>query len=176
MRPISAAVDATNYAMIEIGQPLHPFDLALLSGPGIVVRRAIDGEQMLTLDGVERTFTADDLLICDTERPVAVAGVMGGALAEVSDRTTDILLEAAAFERGGIQRTRRRIELSTEASMRFERGVDPEAVTIGADRACRLIADWCGAQVLAGTIDVGNRSRTASRRHAREPRVPADRL
>ena len=162
MRPISAAVDATNYAMIEIGQPLHPFDLALLSGPGIVVRRAIDGEQMSTLDGVERTFTADDLLICDTERPVAVAGVMGGALAEVSDRTTDILLEAAAFERGGIQRTRRRIELSTEASMRFERGVDPEAVTIGADRACRLMAEWCGAQVLAGTIDVGS---TPERRH-----------
>lgn len=155
MRPISAAVDATNYAMIEIGQPLHPFDLALLKGPGIVVRRAIDGERMVTLDSVERTFTSEDLLICDAERPVAVAGVMGGALAEVSDGTTDILLEAAVFERGGIQRTRRRIELSTEASMRFERGVDPEAVTVGADRACRLMAGWCGAQVLAGTIDVG---------------------
>ncbi len=155
MRPISAAVDATNYAMIEIGQPLHPFDLALLKGPGIVVRRATDGERMVTLDDVERTFTPDDLLICDTERPLGVAGVMGGALAEVSDGTTDILLEAAAFERGGIQRTRRRIALSTEASMRFERGVDPEGVTVGADRASRLIAEWCGAQVLAGTIDVG---------------------
>ena len=155
MRPISAAVDATNYAMIEIGQPLHPFDLALLKGPGIVVRRAIAGERMVTLDAAERTFTAEDLLICDAERPVAVAGVMGGALAEISGDTTDILLEAAAFERGGIQRTRRRIQLSTEASMRFERGVDPEAVTVGADRACRLMAGWCGAQVLAGTIDVG---------------------
>jgi phenylalanyl-tRNA synthetase beta chain len=140
MRPISAAVDATNYAMIEIGQPLHPFDLTLLKGPGIVVRRATEGERMVTLDGVERTFTAEDLLICD---------------AEVSDGTTGILLEAAVFERGGIQRTRRRIELSTEASMRFERGVDPEAVTVGADRACLLMAEWCGAQVLAGTIEVG---------------------
>jgi len=155
MRPISAAVDATNYAMIEIGQPLHPFDLALLKGPGIVVRRAIEGERMVTLDGVERTFSSKDLLICDAERPVAVAGVMGGALAEISEGTTDILLEAAVFERGGIQRTRRRIELSTEASMRFERGVDPEAVTVGAARACRLMAEWSGAQVLAGTIDVG---------------------
>ena len=82
----------------------------------------------MTLDDVERTLTADDLLICDVERPVAVAGVMGGQVAEVSEGTTDILLESASFERGGIQRTRRRIDLSSEASMRFERGVDPEAV------------------------------------------------
>ena len=116
MRPIYAAVDATNYAMLEIGQPLHPFDLALLKGPAIVVRRATDGETMVTLDDVERTFTDDDLLICDAERPVGVAGVMGGALAETSDATEQILLEAASFERGGIQRTRRRIDLSTEAS------------------------------------------------------------
>jgi phenylalanyl-tRNA synthetase beta chain len=155
MRPISAAVDATNYSMIEIGQPLHPFDLALLKGPGIVVRRATDGERMVTLDGADRAFTPEDLLICDADRPVGVAGVMGGALAEVSGATTDILLEAAVFERGGIQRTRRRIDLSTEASMRFERGVDPEAVTVGADRACRLMVEWSGAQVLAGRIDVG---------------------
>jgi phenylalanyl-tRNA synthetase beta chain len=155
MRPISAAVDSTNYAMLEIGQPLHPFDLALLAGPGIVVRRARDGERLVTLDDVERTFTADDLLICDTERPVAVAGVMGGEIAEMSDDTTDVLLESASFERGGIQRTRRRIELSTEASMRFERGGDPEAVPVGADRACRLMQEWCGARVLAGAVEAG---------------------
>ena len=95
MRPISAVVDATNYAMLELGQPLHPFDLALLKGPGIVVRRARAGETLVTLDGVERTFTDDDLLICDAERPVAVAGVMGGELAEVSEQTSDVLLEAA---------------------------------------------------------------------------------
>ena len=155
MRPISAAIDATNYAMLEIGQPLHAFDLALLKGPGVVVRRATAGERMVTLDDVERTLTDDDLLICDAERAVAVAGVMGGALAEVSESTTDILLESASFERGGIQRTRRRIGLSTEASMRFERGVDPEAAPRGADRACRLMAGWCGARVLAGAIEVG---------------------
>ncbi len=155
MRPISAAVDATNYAMLEIGQPLHPFDLALLAGPGIVVRRATEGERLVTLDDVERVLTADDLLICDVERPVAIAGVMGGRVAEVSEVTTDILLESASFERGGVQRTRRRIDLSTEASMRFERGVDPEAVPVGADRACALMAAWCGARVLSGVVDVG---------------------
>ena len=155
MRPISAAVDATNYTMLEIGQPLHPFDLALLKGPGIVVRRASEGETLVTLDDEERTFTADDLLICDVERPIAVAGVMGGALAEISDHTSEILLEAASFERGGVQRTRRRIDLSTEASMRFERGVDPEVVRTGADRACGLMADWCGAHVLSGVVESG---------------------
>ncbi|HSJ50588.1 MAG TPA: phenylalanine--tRNA ligase subunit beta, partial [Actinomycetota bacterium] len=161
MRPISAAVDATNYAMLEIGQPLHPFDLPLLKGPGIVVRRAADGETMVTLDDVERTFTGDDLLICDAERPVGVAGVMGGAVAEISESTTEVLLEAATFRREGIQRTRRRLELSTEASMRFERGVDPEASPVGADRACRLMERWCGATVLGGSIEVG---RTPERR------------
>ena len=155
MRPISAAVDATNYAMLEIGQPLHPFDLALLKGRGIVVRRAEEGEHLVTLDGVERVFSADDLMIADLERAVAVAGVMGGALAEVSDATTDILLEGASFERGGVQRTRRRIDLSTEASMRFERGVDPEAVALAADRACRLMTEWFGARVLAGAVEAG---------------------
>ena len=162
MRPISAAVDATNYAMLEVGQPLHPFDLQLLKGPGIVVRRAEEGERMVTLDDIERTFTSDDLLICDVERPVGVAGVMGGELAEISASTTDILLEAAWFQREGIQRTRRRLGLSTEASMRFERGIDPEAVPVGADRACRLMAEWCGATVLRGVLQVGG---APARRH-----------
>lgn len=155
MRPISAVVDATNYAMLEIGQPLHGFDLHALAGPGIVVRRAEEGETLVTLDDVERKLTSDDLLICDAERPVAIAGVMGGALAEVTPATTDILLEAATFQREGVQRTRRRIDLSTEASMRFERGVDPEAPPAGADRAAALIAEWCGATVLRGVLEVG---------------------
>lgn len=155
MRPISAAVDATNYAMLEVGQPLHPFDLALLKGPGIVVRRAAEGETLVTLDDVERAFSPDDLLICDLERPVAVAGVMGGQIAEVSEATSDILLESASFERGGIQRTRRRIDLSSEASMRFERGVDPEAVPRGADRACQLMAEWFDGRMLTGVVEAG---------------------
>jgi phenylalanyl-tRNA synthetase beta chain len=155
MRPISAVVDATNYAMLEVGQPLHAFDLPLLAGPGIVVRRAEEGETLVTLDDVERKLTSDDLLICDLEKPVAIAGIMGGATSEVSSSTTDVLLESATFQREGVQRTRRRIDLSTEASMRFERGVDPEAPPIGAGRAASLLADWCGATVLRGAIDVG---------------------
>jgi phenylalanyl-tRNA synthetase beta chain len=155
MRPISAAVDATNYAMLEIGQPLHAFDLGLLAGPGIVVRRAKDGETLVTLDDVERVFTDDDLLICDVERPVAVAGIMGGEIAEMTSASADVLLESATFQREGVQRTRRRLDLSTEASMRFERGVDPEAPPVGAGRAAALMAAWCGSIVLAGAIDVG---------------------
>jgi phenylalanyl-tRNA synthetase beta chain len=155
MRPISAPVDATNYAMLELGQPLHPFDLERLAGPGIVVRVAGEGERLVTLDGVERTFTSDDLLIADLERGVAVAGVVGGAIAEVSRSTSSILLESATFERSAVQRTRRRLGLSTEASIRFERGVDPEAPPAGADRACHLMQRWFGASVLAGAIDVG---------------------
>ena len=141
--------------MLEIGQPLHPFDLALLKGPAIVVRRARDGEMMVTLDDVERTFTEDDLLICDAERPSAWPASWEARSPRTSDATDQILLEAASFERGGIQRTRRRIDLSTEASMRFERGVDPEAASVGADRACRLMVEWCGARVLRGAIEAG---------------------
>jgi phenylalanyl-tRNA synthetase beta chain len=155
MRPISAAIDATNYAMLEIGQPLHPFDLRQLKGPGIVVRRAEEGEAVVTLDGVERKLTSDDLLICDVERPAAIAGVMGGEVAEVSPSTTEILLESATFQREGIQRTRRRVDLTTEASMRFERGVDPEAPPVGAGRAAALMAEWCGATVARGVLEVG---------------------
>ena len=131
---------------------------------------------MVTLDDVERTFTDDDLLICDAERPVGVAGVMGGALAETSDATEQILLEAASFERGGVQRTRRRIDLSTEASMRFERGVDPEAASIGADRACRLMVEWCGARVLRGALEAGAVPLAEARHDAGEPGLEADRL
>jgi phenylalanyl-tRNA synthetase beta chain len=155
MRPVMNVVDATNFAMLELGQPMHPFDLGLLAGPGIVVRRAETGERLTTLDQVERELTDDDLLICDAERPVAVAGVMGGASSEVSEGTTDILLESALFERRGIFRTARRLKLRTEASTRFERGPDPEGVAPAAERATALIVDWAGGNVLDGELDAG---------------------
>ena len=108
MRPISNVVDVTNYVLLERNQPLHAFDLARLGGRGIVVRLADDGEHMTTLDGVERELTADDLLICDAERaPQAIAGIMGGSTAEVSDATTEILLESAYFEPHGHRPQRR---------------------------------------------------------------------
>jgi phenylalanyl-tRNA synthetase beta chain len=155
MRPLGGVVDATNYAMLELGQPMHPFDLALLAGPGIQVRRAGAGERLETLDGVQRELTDDDLLICDVERPVALAGVMGGASSEVSDGTTDVLLESALFEPRGIFRTSRRLKLRTEASIRFERGPDPEGVAPAAERAAALIVEWSGGVVLDGQLDVG---------------------
>jgi len=156
MRPVSAVVDATNYAMLELGQPLHAFDLRRLEGPGIVVRRAAEGELLQTLDGVGRIMREGDLLICDVERPVAIAGVMGGATSEVSDDTADVLLESASFTRTGILRTARRLDLHTEASHRFERGTDPEALEAGAARGAQLITAWAGGSVSRGIAEHGD--------------------
>src|SRR5947208_7644889 len=155
MRPISNVVDVTNYVMLERCRPLHAFDLGRLAGRGIVVRLARDGETMTTLDGVERTLTGDDLLICDAERAAqAIAGIMGGADAEVSDATTTVLLESAYFEARGIAKTSKRLGLRSEASARFERGVDPNDVATGAARAMELFAEVAGAQRRPGVIDV----------------------
>jgi phenylalanyl-tRNA synthetase beta chain len=138
-----------------MGHPLHPFDLHRLDGKAIVVRRAAEGERLETLDGIERVLTADDLLIADRAKGVAIAGVMGSAAAEVAGDTADVLLESAFFERTGILWTSRRLGLSTEASARFERGADPEAVAPAAARAARLIAEWAGGRVLGGACDAG---------------------
>jgi len=155
MRPISNVVDVTNYVMLERCRPLHAFDLDRLAGRGIVVRRAEPGEKMTTLDGVERVFTRDDLLICDAERVAqGIAGVMGGAAAEVSDSTTSILLESAYFEPSGIAKTSKRLGLRSEASARFERGVDPNDVAAGAARAMELFGAVANAQRLPDAIDV----------------------
>lgn len=155
MRPISSAVDATNYVMLEMGQPMHPFDLDLLGEHAVVVRRAHAGERLVTLDDVERALIEDDLVIADPDKAVGIAGVMGSAAAEVSPGTTDVLLESACFEPRGILRTSRRLLLPTEASIRFSRGADAERVAPAADRACRLMTEWAGGSVLRGAIDVG---------------------
>jgi phenylalanyl-tRNA synthetase beta chain len=155
MRPLSNVVDATNYVLLEMGQPLHPFDLSGLAGAAIVVRRAENGEPLVTLDGVARSLTAEDLLIADRDRGVAVAGVMGSEVAEVGEGTADVLIESAHFEPRGILRSARRLGLRTEASVRFERGADPEAVQPAAARAAALMAAWAGGIILSGEIDVG---------------------
>jgi phenylalanyl-tRNA synthetase beta chain len=155
MRAQSSVVDATNYAMLEMGQPMHPFDLDLLAGGGVVVRRAREGEEIVTLDDVERELVPDDLVIADREKSVGIAGVMGSAAAEVSQSTSVVLLESAHFEPRGILRTSRRLQLPTEAAIRFSRGSDPEAVGSAADRAARLMMDWGSGAVLAGVIDLG---------------------
>ncbi|HEY3673462.1 MAG TPA: phenylalanine--tRNA ligase subunit beta, partial [Acidimicrobiia bacterium] len=155
MRPISNVVDVTNYVLLERNQPLHAFDLSRLAGRGIVVRTANEGETITTLDGVVRTLTGDDLLICDAERtPQAIAGIMGGSTSEVSDGTTEILLESAYFERMGIALTSKRCKLRSESSARFERGIDPDAIAANAERAMQLLVEVAGAQVAADAVDV----------------------
>jgi phenylalanyl-tRNA synthetase beta chain len=154
VRPINNVVDVTNAVLFELGQPLHAFDLATLRGQCIVVRRARAGEKLMTLDGVERALSEDDLAICDAERPVALAGIMGGRETEVTERTTDVLLESAYFEPAGVRRTAKRHGLQTEASYRFERGCDPEMVARAADRAAALIAELAGGRVAPEILDV----------------------
>lgn len=153
VRPISNVVDATNIALLELGHPLHAFDLEKLEGHKIIVRRAAEGEKMTTLDGKERALSADDLVIADAQKPVALAGVMGGQTSEVSESTTRILLESAMFEPAGIRRTARRHALHTEASHRFERGMDEKTAGLAADRCAQLIVQLAGGKLFEGAID-----------------------
>ena len=166
MRPINNVVDASNYVMLELGQPTHPYDLDRLNGHGLLIRRARPGESVTTLDGVERILgrpgpglgdTGQDCLICDAEgSPVAIGGVMGGASSEIGDGTTRVLLEAAYFVPMAIARTSKRLALRTEASARFERGCDPAGIDRAAARFCELLALTAGPamQVAYGAIDV----------------------
>jgi len=154
MRPINNVVDVTNYVMLELGQPLHAFDYNKVAGHKIVVRRAKEGEAIKTLDGQTRALDPDMLLICDADRPVAIAGVMGGEESEVTPETTDVLLESASFDPVSIRKTAKRLGMRTEASHRFERGVDPHLAPLAADRAAKLIAELAGGVVLKGAIDV----------------------
>jgi phenylalanyl-tRNA synthetase beta chain len=152
MRPINAIVDATNYVMLERGQPLHAFDLARIEGGRIVVRRAAAGERFTTLDGTARTLETSDLVIADGARAVALAGVMGGADSEVSDATTSILLESAFFQPATVRRTARRLGLLSQAAYRFERRVDPEEVEPALDASAALIARLARGAVAPGVV------------------------
>ena len=153
LRALSNVVDATNLILLEWGHPIHGFDLHRLRGSRVVVRLATEGERMATLDEVERTFTGDDLLICDGEGPVAVAGVMGGLESEIRDETQDVLIECAYFDPRSIRRTSRRLGLHTDSSHRFERGVDPEAIPRVLASAASLIAELGGGAVATTAID-----------------------
>jgi phenylalanyl-tRNA synthetase beta chain len=153
VRPISNLVDVTNLILLEYGQPLHAFDLDRLAGRKIVVRRAEPGEQMTTLDEIERVFVGDDLLICDGERPVAVAGVMGGEETGIGDETRNLLIECAYFAPRGIRRTSKRLKLSSESSYRFERGVDPNLGPDVLAAASSLTIRLAGGSQARGWID-----------------------
>ncbi len=153
VRSINNVVDITNLVMIELGHPLHAFDYTQVAGGRIIVRRAGDGESFRTLDGQERQLAATDLMICDRDRAVALAGIMGGENSEILDTTTDILLESAFFDPPTIRRTGKRLGLHTESSHRFERGADLEMVPLALDRAASLMAQLAGGCVATGRAD-----------------------
>lgn len=154
IRSINTVVDVTNYVMLETGQPLHAYDLDTLAGHTIIVRRAADRERFTTLDGEERVLTADILMIADQNRTIGVAGVMGGLNTEITAGTTNLFLEGACFDPGRVRRASKLLRLSTDASRRFERGVDPELQAFAVDRAAKLILELGGGSVVPGRIDV----------------------
>jgi len=153
-RPINNVVDITNYVMLLTAQPLHAFDLDKVPGGELIVRTAREGEKMTTLDGVERTFDAETVLVCDREGPSGVAGIMGGQRSEVSDETTRVLLEVACWNGTNILRTSRMLGLRSEASARFEKQLHPDLALRAQVIASRLLVELCGAKMVAGTIDV----------------------
>ncbi len=153
IRPINTIVDVTNFVLMECGHPLHAFDYDRLAGHRIVVRRAAAGEKFTTLDGKERTLRDDTLLICDAERGVAVAGVMGGQNSEITDGTVNVLIESAVFKPTNIRRTSKLLGLSTDASYRFERGTDVENAVYAVNRAAQLMHELAGGEVANGVID-----------------------
>ncbi|MFN4219005.1 MAG: phenylalanine--tRNA ligase subunit beta [Candidatus Bipolaricaulia bacterium] len=154
LRPISNIVDATNYVLLELGHPTHAFDYDKLEGHKIIVRRARPGEKITTLDGVERALSATDLVIADARKPVAIAGVMGGAESEVSEKTRRVLLESAYFDPISVRRTSKGLGLRTEASHRFERDMDPEILITALDRVGALLQQWGPCSASKGVIDV----------------------
>ncbi|MCA1633417.1 MAG: phenylalanine--tRNA ligase subunit beta, partial [Acidobacteria bacterium] len=153
-RPINNVADITNFVMHELGQPLHAFDLSTLAEGRIVVRRARAGEKIKTLDGVERALDEEMLVIADAARAVAIAGVMGGEETEISERTSDVLIESAYFDPASVRRTSKALGLQTEASYRFERGTDYEGVRRAQDRCVALICELAGGTATEDAVDV----------------------
>ena len=153
-RPINNVVDITNYVMLAVGQPMHAYDLDRVNGPAIDVRRARDGERIVTLDGEERVLDGDAVVICDASGPTGIGGIMGGAASEVSEGTTRVAMEAATWNGPNILRTSTKLGLRTEASSRFERQLHPELALAAQRLAARLMVELCGARMVPGTIDV----------------------
>src|SRR5713101_5036196 len=153
-RPINNAVDATNYTLWEMGKPTHVFDLDLLEGGKIVVRRAREGEVLKTLDGVERKLTSEDLVVADAKKPVGLAGTMGGFDTMITEKTRNILIESAWWDPVTVRKMSRRHGLHTDASHRFERGADFESTVLSTNRVAELILQSGGGELVGGPIDV----------------------
>ena len=154
MNPKNNVVDITNYVMHECGQPLHAFDMGKVGGHRIIVRRAVEGEPFVTLDGVERKLSGEDLVICDDKRPMCLAGVFGGMDSGVTDATTDIFIEAAYFDPVSVRKSARRHGLNTDSSFRFERGTDPEMGAYAVRRAALLVKELAGGMVSSDVVDI----------------------
>jgi phenylalanyl-tRNA synthetase beta chain len=156
-RPISNAVDATNYVLWEMGKPTHVFDVDLLEGGRLIIRRAKDGEKLKTLDGVERTLSSEDLVVADAKKPVGLAGVMGGFDTMITDKTKNILIESAWWDPATVRKTSRRHGIHTDASHRFERGADFESTVLSCDLVAKIILESGGGELVGGAIDVVSR-------------------
>ncbi|MGQ0640060.1 MAG: phenylalanine--tRNA ligase subunit beta [Gemmatimonadaceae bacterium] len=173
LRSISNVVDITNYGLHGFGQPMHAFDLSRLASRAVIVRRAHPGEALVTLDGISRPLSEDMTVIADAERAVAVAGVMGGRDSEVSAVTTDVFLEVAYFAPPNVRRTRRKLGLSTDASYRFERGIDPAVTPLALEIAAGLLVRYAGGRVDGAPVDVGGPPAQAASVLARPARIAA---
>ena len=154
IRPINNIVDITNYVMEEYGQPMHAYDLDTIAGHQILVRRAEEGEKFVTLDGQERTMDENVLMICDGEKAVGIAGIMGGENSMITDNVKTMLFEAACFDGVNIRLSAKRIGLRTDASGKFEKGLDPNNAQAAIDRACQLIEELGAGEVVDGMVDV----------------------
>ena len=163
IRPINNIVDITNYVMEEFGQPMHAFDLSTIEGNKIIVRRANDKETFVTLDGQTRNVDSSMLMICDDKKPVAIAGIMGGENSKVTDEVSTLLLEAACFDGTNIRLSSKKLGLRTDASAKFEKGLDPNTAMEAINRACQLIEELGVGEVVGGAVDVYPRVRTESR-------------
>ncbi|HET9739271.1 MAG TPA: phenylalanine--tRNA ligase subunit beta [Solirubrobacteraceae bacterium] len=171
MRPINNVVDVTNFVMLATGQPMHAFDFDLVAGGHLVVRRAREGERMTTLDDIERTFDPDTVIIEDDDGPTSIGGIMGGERSEVRATTTRVLMEAATWNGPNIQRTSTRLGLRSEASGRFEKGLQPEQTMDGQGLAAKLMLELTGARLAPGTVDVGGTGPPPRTIHLRDARL-----
>lgn len=154
IRPVNNIVDITNYVMMETGQPIHAFDLDKISHQKIMVRRALDGEEIVVINGARRALFHDMLVIADSKRPVAIAGVMGGKETEVSDSTKNVLLECALFDPRHVRRTSKELGISSDSSYRFERGTDPAGIELASKRAVKLMKELANGEIASGVIDI----------------------
>ncbi|MCL5410290.1 MAG: phenylalanine--tRNA ligase subunit beta, partial [Patescibacteria group bacterium] len=161
LKPINNIVDATNYIMYDLGQPLHAFDASTIEGKEIIVRKSMINESIVTLDGVERKVS-DSILITDKSKPLAIAGVMGGKNSEVSENTTSIVIESAEFDRKHIRKAIKTLGLNTEASYRFERGIDSGSVEYALNKAAKMVKEMAGGNILSGVARDGERPENAS--------------